>query len=127
MPFLVILRYIGYLVLAIILGIGIGSTLIFFYKLIKKFINRKRENKSELPLYKKEVLDISDSYIIKQNSQSIDFMSPTQSDSQVNLYPNQKILQSTEEEQNINTLNTINRLIDRDKAKQKANIDSILI
>jgi len=54
-------------------------------------------------------------------------MSPTQSDSQVNLYPNQKILQSTEEEQNINTLNTINRLIDRDKAKQKANIDSILI
>jgi len=49
------------------------------------------------------------------------------SDSKVSLYPSQKILQTTEEEQNINTINTINRLIDRDKAKQKANTNGSLI
>ncbi|KAG4083023.1 hypothetical protein H8356DRAFT_1299533 [Neocallimastix lanati (nom. inval.)] len=116
----IILKFLGNLVIAVILGIGIGSILIFFYKFIKKLINRNNENKNELPLYKSELLKSSDTYITPINS-------PMRSDSKVSLYPSQKILQTTEEEQNINTINTINRLIDRDKAKQKANTNGSLI
>ncbi|ORX86830.1 hypothetical protein BCR32DRAFT_264717 [Anaeromyces robustus] len=103
-----LLSTITYVFGAIILGIGIGFLLIFLYKCSNKFFKNNSSNRG-IPVYDLEIKNSTDN-LIEPPAVYLD------------AYSNQKILQTSEEEKNINTINTINRLINRDKVIQQNNI-----
>jgi len=55
------------------------------------------------------------------NNNSYSYRAQSLSSLQLSLYPNQKVLETSYEEQTFNTTNTLSRLIDIDTAKEKAN------
>ncbi|ORX51018.1 hypothetical protein BCR36DRAFT_412003 [Piromyces finnis] len=122
------LIYIGYMSIALVLGVIIGFIIIYSYKLIKKLTKRKESSKN------KEIKGISTSFstelVQDSNEYNIDidydFDLPSFSSPQYNLYPNQKILETSSEEITFNTTNTLKRLIDIDTAKKQANHISVV-
>jgi len=85
----------------------IGCMIIYSYKLIKKLTKKNQLNKGILPSYEEKSFN---NYFDKSYSSlhSISFS-----------FSNQKILETSIEEQTINTVNTLNGLINIDTAKEK--------